>query len=349
MTDLGTLGLTGSGFEVAAPDVADLNGFVGTTADASAVSTGRAVEQLKAESNINLDLGARYKTDRVQLEISGFVNRIDGNIQKQTLILPQGAVGTLLGTEPITAQNANGAVFVAVSSTPVLVRANFDEARIWGMEWTGDFDVTKDLTLGSTYTYLKARDLGTNLPPNIEGGTPAPGGTVSLRYAKSGQRWWVQPYVMFAQEQSNLSSLDLGDRRTGANRTRGQIQNFFRQGARVRGWISPGPDGVFGNADDLLIATNETLTQVQDRVLGAGVNGAAALDRRPELRDRGHPLRPPHRTALDPDRRIQPRRQELPRHQLGHGRTREDGHDALCGGILRRSEVKGRGQRLVGG
>ena len=41
MTDLGTLGLTGSGFEVAAPDVAGLGGFVGTTADASAVSTGR--------------------------------------------------------------------------------------------------------------------------------------------------------------------------------------------------------------------------------------------------------------------------------------------------------------------
>ncbi len=36
MTDLGTLGLTGSGFEVAAPDVAGLSAFVGTTADSAA-------------------------------------------------------------------------------------------------------------------------------------------------------------------------------------------------------------------------------------------------------------------------------------------------------------------------
>jgi len=95
---------------------------------------------------------------------------------------------------------------------------------------------------------------------------------VWFRYAKSGQKWWTEPYVMFAQEQTHLSSLDLGDRRTGATRTRGQIQNFFRQGARVRGWINPGPDGTFGNADDFLIATNETLAQIQDRVLGVGVN-----------------------------------------------------------------------------
>src|SRR5678816_3529600 len=169
-------------------------------------------------------------------------------------------------------RNANGAVFVAVSASPVLVRANFDQARIWGIEWTGDFKIAKDMTLGSTYTYIRARDLTTDLSPNIEGGTPAPFGTVWFRYAKSGQKWWAEPYVMFAQEQTHLSSLDLSDRRTGATRTRGQIQNFFRQGARVRGWINPGPDGTFGNGDDFLIATNETLAQIQDRVLGVGVN-----------------------------------------------------------------------------
>ena len=274
MTDLGTLGLTGSGFEVAAPDIAGRNATVGSTADASAVSTGRAVEQLTAESSVNYDFGARYRTDRANLLFNVFVNNIDGNIQKQTLILPQGAVGTFLGTEPITQQNANGAVFVGLSASPVLVRANFDEARVWGIEWTGDYKVAKDMTIGSTYTYLRTRDLQTDLSPNIEGGTPAPFGTVWFRYAKTGQSWWAEPYVMFAQEQTHLSSLDLGDRRIGANRTRGQIQNFFRQGARVRGWINPGPDGTFGNADDYLIATNETLAQIQDRVLGAGVNSA---------------------------------------------------------------------------
>ena len=37
---------------------------------------------------------------------------------------------------------------------------------------------------------------------------------------------------------------------------------------------NPGPDGTFGNADDTLIETGETLAQIQDRVLGVGVNSA---------------------------------------------------------------------------
>ena len=274
MTDLGTLGLTGAGFEVAAPDVAGLNGFVGTTADANAVSSGMAVAQVEPETSVNYDLGLRYRNSRAKAEFNYFVNNINGNIQKQSLILPQGAVGTSLGGTPITAQNANGAVFVQASANPVLVRANFDEARVWGIEWLGEFTLNKSMTVGTTYTYMEARDLNTDLPPNIEGGTPAPFGTVWLRYSKDGQPWWVEPYFTFAQKQDNLSTLDLGDRRTGANRTRGQIQNFFRNGARARDWINPGPDNVFGNADDTLIETGETLAQIQDRVLGPGVNSA---------------------------------------------------------------------------
>jgi hemoglobin/transferrin/lactoferrin receptor protein len=203
-----------------------------------------------------------------------FVNTIDGNIQKQALILPAGAVGTLLGGEPITAQNSNGAVFVAPSTTPVLVRANFDRARIKGFETDGEFDASGQLSFGWSYTHTSARDLGTNRPPNIEGGTPAPGGSVWARFVPRGSRWWVQPYVWFALEQTNLSSLDAGDRRTGAGRTRAQIQNFFRRGARARGWINPGPDAAFGNADDTLVQTGETLQQIQDRVLGIGVNSS---------------------------------------------------------------------------
>lgn len=38
--------------------------------------------------------------------------------------------------------------------------------------------------------------------------------------------------------------------------------------------MSAGPDGVAGNADDLLTLTSETLAQVQDRVLGPGVNSS---------------------------------------------------------------------------
>jgi hemoglobin/transferrin/lactoferrin receptor protein len=275
MTDLGTLGLTGSGFEVAAPDVAGLNGEVGSTADATAVSTNRPVEQVDPETSINWEGAARFHSNRVRASAGAFINTIDGNIQKQTLLLPPGAVGTSLGGQPITSQNANGAVFVSLSSAPVLVRANFDHARVWGLELEGDVTVNRHIVAGGTLTYLEAEDTDTNRPPNIEGGTPAPGGMVWVRFAPSGGRWWVQPYSLFAGTQSRLSSLDAGDRRTGASRTRGQIQNFFRRGATVRGFVSAGADGVFGNADDTLIQTGETLGQVQDRVLGVGVNSSA--------------------------------------------------------------------------
>ena len=271
MTDLGTLGLTGSGFEVAAPDVSGLGGEIGTTADTSAVSTGRPVEQLEPETSVNYDVATRVSTRRLRAGIGVFANTIDRNIQKQALILPPGAVGTSLGGEPITSQNANGAVFVALSTNPVLVRANFDHARIWGVETDGDVTLTSDVTAGWSYTYMEAEDTHTHLPPNIEGGTPAPGGSTWLRWMPKGGRWWVQPYSFFAGKQARLSSLDAVDRRTGAGRTRGQIQNFFRRGARVRGWINPGPDSTFGNADDTLIQTGETLLQIQDRVLGVGV------------------------------------------------------------------------------
>jgi hypothetical protein len=53
--------------------------------------------------------------------------------------------------------------------------------------------------------------------------------------------------------------------------------NFFLNGATARGWIGTGPDGAFGTGDDLLVATGETLPQVQDRVLGVGVASAPLI------------------------------------------------------------------------
>jgi hemoglobin/transferrin/lactoferrin receptor protein len=272
MTDLGTLGLTGSGFEVAAPDVENRGATVGSNSSASAVSTGRPVEQLVSESNLSFDTTVRFRNRRVRAELTVFVNNVYDNIQKPALILPPGAVGTSLGSEVITAQNANGVVFVAASTTPVLVRANFDNARIWGIEHTGQFTLSPALTLQSVFTYMRAKDTETNLPPNIEGGTPAPDAYLLVQYAPPGQKWWVQPYLHAAWDQTHLSSLDVDDRRTGASRSRTSIRNFFINGATARGWVGAGPDGTPGTADDVLTVTGETVAQVQDRVLGVGVN-----------------------------------------------------------------------------
>ena len=170
-----------------------------------------------------------------------FVNTIDGNIQKQALILPPGAVGTLLGGQPITSQNANGAVFVSLSTLPVLVRANFDHARVWGVEFEGDVTVNRQI-VGRRHVHLSRgrRHRHESVRRTSRAARRRRAASCGFALRRAGGRWWVQPYSLFAGTQSRLSSLDAGDRRTGAGRTRGQIQNFFRRGATVRGFVNAG-------------------------------------------------------------------------------------------------------------
>ncbi|MBI1747569.1 MAG: TonB-dependent receptor [Acidobacteria bacterium] len=264
ISDLGTLGLTGNGFEVAAPDVAGLGATVGSTADRNAISTGRLVTQVKPETSLTYDFGTRYRNRQVDTDFTFFVNNLHDNITKQALILPIGAIGRSLGDQTIVSQNPNGTVFVAAATSPVLVRTNYDNARLYGFEHTLDVKVRNCWTIGSLWTYLHARDARTGLPPNIEGGTPAANGYLKIRYSPARQ-FWVEPYVHLAARQDRLSSLDLEDRRVGATRARGQISNFFLNGAGARGLIGPG---------GVLLATGETLAQVQNRVLGVGVASA---------------------------------------------------------------------------
>ena len=127
---------------------------------------------------------------------------------------------------------------------------------------------------------IRAHSLLNGLPPNIEGGVPPATGFVSLRYQPRGSsRFYVEPYAILAGRQNRLSSLDLADRRTGAARSRTQIQNFFRRGACVRGVTTPGATGC-GSAGGVLIPTGETLAQVQNRLLpiGATINGVTVVN-----------------------------------------------------------------------
>ncbi len=274
MTDLGTYGLTGSGYEVAAPDVAGLSGTVGSSAGSSAVSTGMPVEQLKPESSMSYELGLRLRNRRFDADVALFTNRIHNTIEKQSLILPPGAVGTNLGGQPVIAQEPTGVVYVPAATNPVLVRANYGEARIYGIEQTMDWSIRDGLVLGTILTFLHARNTRTGLPPDIEGGTPAPDGYLKIRYQCRNRPFWLEPSVHATARQERLSSLDLEDRRTGAARSRASIRRFFYNGAAVRGLVGPGPDGIPGSTDDVLLATGESLSQVQNRVLGPGVESA---------------------------------------------------------------------------
>jgi outer membrane receptor protein involved in Fe transport len=277
ITDLGTVGLTGSGFEVTPRALGGLGATIGTSAGPDAASTGLPADTLRPERSLGYEAGVRFRRGRVDASLAAFVNDIDGNIQKEALILPPGAVGRALGDQVIDGQTAGGAVFVPLSASPVLVNANFDDARIWGLEHTLVVRATDALRLSSALTYLHAQDRGTHRPPNIEGGTPAPDGWLTLRYGPPRARYWIEGYAHAAARQTRLSSLDLEDRRTGAGRSRSSIAGFFGNGARARGLIGSGPDGRPGTADDRLLATGETLAQIQARVLGTA-NSSSLFD-----------------------------------------------------------------------
>jgi outer membrane receptor protein involved in Fe transport len=277
-TDLGILGLVGTGFEVDSVTAASRGGFIGTTAGADAVSSGIPVTRLGPEISDSFDITFRYTSSRFTAEATGFTNKLNDVYFDQALVLPPGAVGTFLGSERIIAQNANGLVFVSAATSPVLVRVNYDNARLNGVEFNTQARLSDDFSANGNFTYIRAYSLLNGLPPNIEGGIPPATGFVSLRYQPS-SRFYLEGYSVLAGRQRRLSSLDLTDRRTGAARSRTNIQNFFRRGACVRGVTTPGAGGCT-TAGGVLIPTGETLAQVQNRLLpiGATINGVTIVN-----------------------------------------------------------------------
>jgi len=277
-TDLGIIGLVGNGFEVDAVTASGIGGFIGTTAGADAVSSGIPVTPLAPETTDSFDLTLRYTHKRFTAELTGFTNKLKDVYFDQALVLPPGAVGQFLGSEQIVAQNANGLVFVAAATSPVLVRVNYGDARFNGVEFNTQARLNDQLTFNGNFTYVRAHSILDGTPPNVEGGVPPATGFLSLRYQPR-PRFYIEAYSTLAGRQTRLSSLDLADRRTGAGRSRAQIQNFFRRGACVRGITTPGATGC-GSAGGILTATGETSAQVQNRLLpiGATINGVTVVN-----------------------------------------------------------------------
>ncbi|MDQ5846596.1 MAG: TonB-dependent receptor [Acidobacteriota bacterium] len=279
-TDLSLLGLVGTGFEVDASTAASLGGFIGTTAGSDAVSSGIPVTPLTPETTDSFDVSLRYSGPRFGFELTGFTNKLSDVYFDQALVLPPGARGTFLGSEEITSQNANGLVFVAAATSPVLVRVNYDDARFNGVEFNAQARLSDEFSTNVNFTYIRAYSLLNGLPPNVEGGVPPATGFLSLRYQpRRFSRLYIEAYSTLAARQNRLSSLDIADRRTGAARSRTNIQNFFRRGACVHGVTTPGAGGCT-TAGGILIPTGETLAQVQNRLLpiGATINGVTVVN-----------------------------------------------------------------------
>lgn len=260
MTDLGTLGIQGNGFfEANVNDVASRGARIGTRADDQAVDSGLPVARLRPEKTDNYDAGVQVRNARILIEASAFWIRLNNTIVSQTLLLPPGAAGQPLGDQIIARQLPTGAVFVPIATQPVLVRANFTGARMHGVEQRLKARLTGQLSFEENVTYIYTEDSATGLPPDIEPGSPPAMANFRLHWAPLSKRFWAEAYSTVADRQTRIPSISLADRRTGANRSRTNIANFFNNGARVRGLVANG----------ILVPTGENLTQVQNRVLGS--------------------------------------------------------------------------------
>ncbi|MBL8194114.1 MAG: TonB-dependent receptor [Blastocatellia bacterium] len=286
--DLGSVGGLPSGFEVLITEAQALGGFVGNTTDATAVSTGKKVVPLTPENLLNYELGAKYQDKYLRFSATVFTGVVKDFINQRTLILPQGAVGKTIGGLPIIAQDPiTGSVITPASLRPVIVKANSADIRLSGVELTSQINFSRSLSLSGNFSYIRGTDknpvpLRQITPsdmvvkksadiPEIEGGLPPATGFISLRYQSLKKHFWVEAYSNMASFQDRLSTQDLTDIRIGATRGPGDIAFFFSNRARILGLIGNGPDGRAGTPDDVLLATGETLPQIQDRVLGRGV------------------------------------------------------------------------------
>ena len=259
MTDLGTLGLQGNGFfEASYAAIAGRNATLGDRADDTAQPTGVAVQPLRPETSDNFDVGSTVEAGPLRAEATAFWMSLGNTIVSQTLLLPPGATGSFLGDQPITRQLASGAVYVPLATNPVLVRANFAGARVRGVEQSLRLRLPMNVTFNQNFTWVYAEDERTGNPPDIEPGAPPLTVNGSLLWAPRARRVWVEPYATAADRQARLPSIAIADRRIAASRSRSNIASFFRNGATVRGLVR----------DGILLPTQETLAQVQNRVLG---------------------------------------------------------------------------------
>jgi hemoglobin/transferrin/lactoferrin receptor protein len=287
VADLGTFGITAFGFEVSTAGAAEAGGIIGSTSTADARSTGKPVRLIRPETMVNYETGFKIRNRRFYSTVSFFNANLNDFITKRTLILPPGATGKQLDGLPITGQTPNGVPLIFFS--PAVVTVNANDIRIYGLEATAQINLMDGLKLSGNFSYLRGKDkdfipappslpgfLGSPTPgaPDVPGGLPPAKGFISLRYNPPGKRFWLETYSHMASYQDRLSSIDFQDVNIAGVRNRLSIDGTFNFSARDRGLIGNGADSIPFTPDDVLLITGETLSQIQDRVLGPGVFSA---------------------------------------------------------------------------
>ena len=262
--DFGAIGLNGgAGYEISPARAVELGGIRGTTDGASAVSTHQAVGGLQPERLLAYEAGLRWQSGRVSASLTVFDLEFRDAIERRTLVFATDVVGQDLAGYPIIRQDAAGRAYVAGEARPIVTRVNVSHSRTRGFEAESHMRVTAAFRARVWASMANGTELETGAPrrrmPPVLGGA-------SLVWQPPAARWWLEGTVLAASDQTRLTDGDLGDARIGATRTAATIASYFSGTATDRGFVR----------DARLVATGETLAQVQARVLG-GATGAVPL------------------------------------------------------------------------
>ena len=253
--DLGAIGISGGGFEISPPQAAELGARIGSNGGVDAVGTGVAVGELGPETVLAFEAGLKLQTARLNAGITVFNLGLRDIIQRRTAIIDAPIVGRVIAGYEIERQDDEGRAFVAADSRPIVTRVNIDRARVRGLEASLTAQVSAAWRAGGYVSIANGRELTTGMPLRR---MPPPLGGAHLRVEPPSRRYWLEGTAQFAWRQARLSPGDLADARIGASRSRDSIADFFGGTATDLGLVQ--------NA--LLVATGETLAEVQGRVLG---------------------------------------------------------------------------------
>jgi outer membrane receptor protein involved in Fe transport len=261
VNDFAATGLSGLGFEVSPDEGVRLNGSTGALDSARRLTDIRPLEPIRAEQLYSYEVALRFLGSRSSGSLALFDSEISNLIERRTLLLPSGAVGQLVGGQPIIRQDTTGAVFTSLSNSAVFVRTNALQIRLRGVEGSLALKLRRDVALNANAFYVHGIDLHTGAPPNLENGIPPLTGFGGVRWERAGTPVWIELYSNFAVAQRRFSDNDISQARIGGLRTKEEIAGFFNGGAIARGLVLNG----------ILLPTGETLAQVQLRLLGAGL------------------------------------------------------------------------------
>ena len=271
VNDLGAVGAKTLGYDVTGEDAIAVNALLGADATDTPVPTGRKIEPLKPETLMNYEAGFRIQTSKLYFRSHYFDSELRNPIIGRTLLFPIAQVPASIGGVAVTplpqsaAQRAQGVVSVVTNLTPRSVRTAINEGktRYFGTDNTLRYRLNSKWTATASYGFLGGLDFGPLRPTRR---LPPQEGGAQVLFAPGGGKPWIEVGMRAAGSQARFNQGDIDDDRIGASRRRSDIATFFKSNT-VASQLAPGADGRLGTADDIFTPTNETLRQIQDRVL----------------------------------------------------------------------------------